>query len=306
LAEQVEHIRHWKIQQGDYFLAPDARATWFIDPPYQDQGKQYQHQIDDFDRLASWCRQRQGQVLVCESEGATWLPFEPVTTVVGSTHRKTTEVLWYVENKGADNMSTAKKIEISEEAKSLTAVGSERADSFLELIEDTDLLGEDDYEAAGVMLKDIKRQAKELKNARTEITGPMNQALEATRKLFRAPLKVLDKAERLLKSKMADYTTRLEEEREQALAEAGAASLEGDEDTAVYAMQAAAKAKAPTVAGISMQDVWDYEIEDFDKVPREFLCVDDDLVKAAIKEHKSATNIPGIRVFSKKSVRARA
>jgi site-specific DNA-adenine methylase len=94
LAEQVEYIRGWRIIKGDYTLAPDCEATWFIDPPYFDQGKQYPHTITDYEALASWCKSRQGQVMVCESEGATWLPFKPVTTVVGSSHRKTTEVLW--------------------------------------------------------------------------------------------------------------------------------------------------------------------------------------------------------------------
>lgn len=94
LAKQAESIRHWEIHHGDYAEAPDIEATWFIDPPYQDQGKQYRHQIENYSELAEWCRARRGQVMVCESEGATWLPFTPVTTVVGATHQKTTEVLY--------------------------------------------------------------------------------------------------------------------------------------------------------------------------------------------------------------------
>ena len=94
LASQVEKLRHWQVIHGDYTDAPDIEATWFVDPPYQVQGKQYPHKIEDYAGLSAWCRSRKGQVLVCESEGADWLPFEPVTTVVGSTHRKTTEVLW--------------------------------------------------------------------------------------------------------------------------------------------------------------------------------------------------------------------
>ena len=94
LANQVGLINHWNIIEGDYTLAPDADATWFIDPPYEDQGKQYPAQITDFPALAEWSQGRNGQVMVCESEGADWLPFKPVTTVAGSSHRITTEVLW--------------------------------------------------------------------------------------------------------------------------------------------------------------------------------------------------------------------
>lgn len=94
LAAQVERIKHWRMIPGDYTVAPDVSATWFVDPPYKSQGKQYPHTITDFGVLARWCRGRKGQVMVCESDGADWLPFAPVTTVVGSTHRKTIEVLW--------------------------------------------------------------------------------------------------------------------------------------------------------------------------------------------------------------------
>ena len=94
LARQVDHIRHWQVLHGDYTQAPDVAATWFIDPTYEKQGHHYPHRIRDFVALATWCRSRLGQVMVCESEGATWLPFEPVTTVVGATHKKTTEMLW--------------------------------------------------------------------------------------------------------------------------------------------------------------------------------------------------------------------
>jgi len=94
LAQQVEHIRHWKIIHGDYAQAPDIEATWFIDSPYEGQGKQYKHTVKSYGELGAWCRARKGQVMVCESQGATWLPFEPVTTVCGATHKITQEMLW--------------------------------------------------------------------------------------------------------------------------------------------------------------------------------------------------------------------
>lgn len=94
LAAQVDFIRHWKIIEGDYTQAPDIAATWFLDPPYVGQGKQYPHSVTDFAALAAWSKARRGQVMVCESLGADWLPFEPITTVAGASHRITTEVLW--------------------------------------------------------------------------------------------------------------------------------------------------------------------------------------------------------------------
>ena len=95
LAKQVQHIRHWKIIHGDYSDVSNCKATWFVDPPYVDQGKQYACKVVDYSKLAAWCRSRRGQVVVCESLGARWLPFRPVTTVAGSTHKITTEVIWH-------------------------------------------------------------------------------------------------------------------------------------------------------------------------------------------------------------------
>lgn len=80
VASQVDRIRHWTITHRSYDQCPDTEATWFVDPPYQGAGKDYRYGADrlDFAALASWCRSRPGQVIVCENDGATWLPFTPI------------------------------------------------------------------------------------------------------------------------------------------------------------------------------------------------------------------------------------
>lgn len=77
IAKQVDAIRHWRVTCGDYSEAPDTDASWFIDPPYQGMGKHYPCGADDIDftGLGNWCRERRGQVIVCEQAGADWLPF---------------------------------------------------------------------------------------------------------------------------------------------------------------------------------------------------------------------------------------
>lgn len=100
-ASQVEFIKHWEVIYGDYTDAPDIEATWFIDPPYHQAGKHYKHgssQID-YKFLADWCKSRKGQVIVCENEGADWLPFETFKTIKGMSGKNRTkiskEVIWY-------------------------------------------------------------------------------------------------------------------------------------------------------------------------------------------------------------------
>jgi hypothetical protein len=98
VARQVEHIRHWRLIEGDYTGAPDIEATWFIDPPYIGAGKHYPTKVESFSMLADWCRTRNGQVMVCENEGATWLPFKPFRSIKGNESRNggkvSREALW--------------------------------------------------------------------------------------------------------------------------------------------------------------------------------------------------------------------
>jgi hypothetical protein len=95
VASQLHAIRHWKVIHGSYENAPDYEATWFIDPPYADKGKYYRYSKIDYPLLAGWCQNRRGQVIVCENEGADWLPFEPTIGAIKSVKGKSMEAMWY-------------------------------------------------------------------------------------------------------------------------------------------------------------------------------------------------------------------
>lgn len=81
IASQLHKIRHWEVIDGDYTLAPDIEAHWFIDPPYKEAGRRYPVRDVDYHQLALWASTRKGFTQVCENEGATWLPFEPFHSV---------------------------------------------------------------------------------------------------------------------------------------------------------------------------------------------------------------------------------
>lgn len=101
VASQIERIRHWQCVEGDYTCAPHIAATWFIDPPYNNRAGSYYVENDvDYTALASWCRSRRGQVMVCENEGAMWLPFKPFAVLkAGVNGNGSREVLWESGNK---------------------------------------------------------------------------------------------------------------------------------------------------------------------------------------------------------------
>jgi len=93
IAWQVDQIRHWRLRHDTYAHVDGYRATWFVDPPYAKAGKHYRHSVVDFDHLSRWCRDRSGQVIVCENAGASWLPFESLGEVK-STSGYSHEVMW--------------------------------------------------------------------------------------------------------------------------------------------------------------------------------------------------------------------
>ncbi len=98
IADQVPTIRHWKVYNKSYEDILQRKATWFVDPPYQRSGKCYPFKDIDYESLADWVKVLQGQVLVCEQEGANWLPFKPFVVARGSPARyrtgKSKEMLW--------------------------------------------------------------------------------------------------------------------------------------------------------------------------------------------------------------------
>jgi site-specific DNA-adenine methylase len=102
IARQLSKIRHWRIYNCSYLEAPlSSAATWFIDPPYQRAGKHYRYSSDaiDYADLAEWCKERQGQVIVCENDGADWLPFRALAHVKTTrARRRSKEVVWIRES----------------------------------------------------------------------------------------------------------------------------------------------------------------------------------------------------------------
>ncbi len=109
IASQLEHIKHWKVYNKGYDACPyEGEATWFIDPPYEVKGRFYLHGSGgiDYSHLGSWCKVRQGQVIVCENEGATWLDFQPLeATKTTRRGQRSAEVAWLNETSSLGDSS---------------------------------------------------------------------------------------------------------------------------------------------------------------------------------------------------------
>lgn len=93
IANQLQNIRHWKIEQKSYEQIENIEAVWFIDPPYVYGGKYYRKSNIDYQSLGEWCKTRNGKVIVCENSAADWLPFEYLSPLKGM-KKNTVEMIW--------------------------------------------------------------------------------------------------------------------------------------------------------------------------------------------------------------------
>ncbi len=99
IASQLKDIRHWEASLGSFQDIKNEKATWFIDPPYSAvAGRHYTYNEIDYENLAEWSRNRKGQKIVCEMQGANWLPFETFHTAKALEGprggKKIKEVVW--------------------------------------------------------------------------------------------------------------------------------------------------------------------------------------------------------------------
>lgn len=102
MAENLFKIKHWRIISGDYTLAPDIEATWFIDPPYkEDAGKGYRYssKLINYQKLAEWAKNRKGEIIFCEGNCGDYLPFNPLLDLKGVAGKTSKEVIYYQSNR---------------------------------------------------------------------------------------------------------------------------------------------------------------------------------------------------------------
>lgn len=100
IAKNVKKIKHWSAYHSLYSEVTNINATWFIDPPYVNFPGVYtvnKANPIDFSHLGEWCRSRDGQVIVCEQEGAKWLPFRylgQASATRNKSGKKCREAVW--------------------------------------------------------------------------------------------------------------------------------------------------------------------------------------------------------------------
>lgn len=176
-------------------------------------------------------------------------------------------------------------------------------------------------------IKTMRKKIGEVFDPIIEKAHKAHKEAVSKKKEFEEPL---IRAENELKLRIASYMRKLEEERRQAerkAAEEERKRLEAQKRAEEEARFLESKGQiqeaqelrdrvpefkpavipdVPTLNNVQMKEIFKWEVEDIEKVPRKFLIVDRAAVTNYVRIHREKTNIPGIRVFKESSVAARA
>ena len=195
-------------------------------------------------------------------------------------------------------MSEDLQVVVDSTEREAAAIKAEEAKEVLEGLKDFTIEDTEDLELATDVLKDVKRNLKEITAQKESATKPINQALLQIRSWFKPALDVLEATERMLKSRIEDYHKRVEEQSRRAMAETAAASQAGDFDGAHEAAKGIVT--VPKIDGVSLSYTWDYEIVDLSQVPRDYLALDHSKVRIYLRGKKEEpAPIPGLKFFQK-------
>lgn len=103
IATQVDKIRHWKVKLCSFEQLVNVKATWFIDPPYQQSGKLYTFHRVDYEKLGRWTKSRNGAVIACGQESDDWISFRKFAKINSVCKSMTQEMIW---TKGFEDAET--------------------------------------------------------------------------------------------------------------------------------------------------------------------------------------------------------
>jgi hypothetical protein len=187
------------------------------------------------------------------------------------------------------------------------------------------------FEDAAGLLRTIKSRRNLIDAERKKLIRPIDEAWQAIQSFFKKPLDDHDRAEAIVKKKIADYNDHVErmrreeqaridaaarKEREKLEQRAAKAEESGKVEKAEQLRQTAAtvvapimQVETPKVAGLTTREVWRYEITDPSKVAPAFLMPDEAKIGKtvrALKADAAAIVGPGVRIWPDQQIASRS
>jgi hypothetical protein len=129
---------------------------------------------------------------------------------------------------------------------------------------------------------------------RTAATKPLNQSLREINGWFKPVQAALKSIESGWKSAISRFRVRQREEQARLLAAAQAAV----DPTEIRESLIAASQAEPVVSSLVQVDHWTFKIEDFDKIPREYLVPDFEKIALIVRAKKEQHGIPGVHAWN--------
>lgn len=182
----------------------------------------------------------------------------------------------------------------------------EGAESFL-------IQSDEDVDSASKFLKVIAESRKTVEERRQFFVRPLNNHVSAINEMFKKFLAPAVEADRILRGKIATFRTeqqrtRLEEQKRiQAAADALQKKLNEEAEAegvpAAKVMAGTVLAPPSTLGNVNIRKVWKFDVLDDEMVPREYLVVDEKLIRAAVAG--GAREIPGVRIYQDEQIAVR-
>lgn len=168
---------------------------------------------------------------------------------------------------------------------------------------------QNDIAIATDFLVKVKARAKRIEELRQFFVKPLNDQVKAINDRFKAVIRPLEEIEARVKRSISDYTLeqeRLRREEERKLQELHAKEMAKQEKAAEKAGTEFVPSVAPKIeksmpsvktesGKTTTIKVWKFEVIDAAAVPREYLVVDETLIRKAVQAGER--DIPGVRIY---------
>lgn len=170
----------------------------------------------------------------------------------------------------------------------------EQGERSLEQVRSMEITDQATYEVAIAytkVMKELETQIKEYWKEPKKKAFEAHKAVTAKEKEMLGPV---ERAEKLLRTKIGAYNAKLEEQRRKEEARLrDKARQKGLDDSLVTV-------EKPATMGVSYRDQWVWSVISFSSVPDEFKSINEALLNRIVRQDKGATRIPGIEVSCKK------
>ncbi len=183
------------------------------------------------------------------------------------------------------------------------------ADGLVVTAQNLDVLDEESAGNANELLVFVADARKKLEKQRVFLVKPLNDHVKDINTVFKEWAKPLDDADSVVRRKVLDFqreqeALRQEYLREQErLAELPEGLLDDLLEEDIPDLPVVTRTIEGSKGSTSMRKTWAYEVMDETLVPREYLMVDEGLIRLAV--HDGTRKIPGVRIYQQESLSVR-